>query len=133
MPKDELKTYQEQIFSTEDEDLIAQLEKPSKGWLPEVGDTLVGIVTSISEAHNAEYGNYPLYEVDRGSDIVQVHAFHTVLKNALERKNVQEGNKVAIRYLGRDPEKRDMGLYRVAVNKNPQSQPASVEKTEEPF
>lgn len=133
MAKEELKIYQAQMFSSEDEDLIAELEKPSKGWLPEVGDTLVGIVTSVSEAHNAEYGNYPLYEVDNGSEIIQVHAFHTVLKNALERKNVEAGDKVAVRYLGRDSDKRDMGLYRVAVKKNPTTRPTSVTKTEEPF
>ncbi len=48
-----------------------------------------------------EYGTYPLLRIktDQG-EFIAVHAFHTVLKNAIAREGVKAGDRIGIEFLG---------------------------------
>lgn len=71
-----------------------------RGWRPSTGDTVAGEVIDISSTDGG-YGPYHVLTL-RGEDgaEVDVHAFHTVLRNELGRRNVQVGDRLEIAYLG---------------------------------
>ena len=71
------------------------------GWNPEPGAKLVGTVLYVVEAVDSEFGPYPMIGVatDDG-EAVNVHCFHTVLRNGLERWKVSPGDRIAIKYKG---------------------------------
>lgn len=46
-------------------------------------------------------GHYPLLRVKTETgEFVAVHAFHTVLANAIAREGVKAGDRIGIKYLG---------------------------------
>ena len=89
--------------------LTSRLSKPREPWLPKEGEILAGEVVGKKMVEGGEYADYPLLEVDTPSCVVQVHCFHTMLRNAIE--HVGKGELIAICYQGRDPEKRNMARY----------------------
>jgi hypothetical protein len=71
------------------------------GWRPEPMDTVTGEVTAVDMAEN-QYGPYPVVTVkhDNSGELVAIHGFHTVLRNAFERIRPMPGARIAVRYLG---------------------------------
>lgn len=129
-------------YSDEDLELLEQLDKPIKAWRPKTGtkvgsveerSSLVGIVKQLSNA-TSDYGTYPLITLEVGAPYyVSIHAFHTVLANEIERLGLMEGDKLAVSYLGRTPEKRTMARYRVARKALPKSEVKAMSKEVEAF
>ena len=98
--------------------LAGDLDRPQVSWKPNPGDQLVGRVIGVEMREN-EYGVYPLVLLDLpGGPIALVHAFHTILRNAVERAGLDVGDTLAVRYLGRRG-KNDMADYTVRVAKAP--------------
>lgn len=89
----------------------------AQGWRPEVGDKITGTITEISEMESQFGGTYPIVVVatDNG-DEVAVHAFHTVLKANIARQRPQVGDRIGIKYFGRD-EHKGYENYRVVVER----------------
>lgn len=113
-------------YNKADQDLLAllnQVDQDIKGWLPKEGDTVYGTVTDISEVTGGDYDDYPLVEVQTPSGkIINVHCFHTVLKNEITRKKnsgkLVEGSRIAIKYIGTGEAKGSNNppeMYRVAI------------------
>lgn len=74
----------------------------AEGWKPEEGDTIVGHIQNITASMPGQYGIYPIVTlVTEEGELVNVHAFHTTLRNRLLEKRPKVGEKVAIRYNGR--------------------------------
>ena len=92
------------------------------GWNPAEGDKLSGTVLYVVEAVDSEFGEYPMIGVatDDG-EAVNVHAFHTVMRNALDRWKVSPGDRIGIKYKGRKESKiagrSPYGDYNVIVQK----------------
>jgi hypothetical protein len=84
-------------------DLDFLLESDPDGWTPREGDKLVGRVLNIETGgQGSQYGSYPLLLIRRDGDgqLVNVHAFHTVLRTELGRKAVGVGDRIGIKYMG---------------------------------
>lgn len=105
------------------EDLLGVVEQDVKGWLPKDGDNVFGVVAEVTEG-SSEWGDYPLITIEQPSGkLVNVHCFHTVLKNNVERKikagKLTEGCRIAISYRGTGESSKsgqsDFHIYRVAV------------------
>jgi hypothetical protein len=93
-----------------------------EAWRPEVGDALKGKVVEI-DVVNGEYGGYPVVTVEGPEGARAAHAFHTVLRNELAKRNVQVGDEIEILYGGKSgPRATDYERYRV---KNLSRQPKS--------
>src|SRR5205823_4779084 len=88
---------------TETMSLADAVELDFRGWNPDVGDVLVGHVLYVGETGGTqpELGSYPLVGIvtDDGEP-VNLHCFHTVLRNAVERWNPGAGDRIAVKYLG---------------------------------
>lgn len=86
-----------------DQDILDALNRPpSKGWKPAPGETLSGTVVDLYDSSPGEYGEYPIMEVaTNDGEIIAVHAFHTTLKSALERRKPKVGDRIGLRYEGR--------------------------------
>jgi hypothetical protein len=73
----------------------------AKAWLPEEGETLVGIVTEL-QIGTSDYGQYPILVVQpEVGDRRSVHAFHTVLHDRLLELMPDVGEEIAFKYMGR--------------------------------
>lgn len=74
-----------------------------QGWTPEPGDKLVGHVLYVgtTTGTSPELGSYPIVGIvtDDGEP-VNLHCFHTVLRNAVERWNPERGDRIAVKYFG---------------------------------
>lgn len=85
-------------------DLSERLEQDlAPAWRPdqEDEDILIGQVVSI-EMGTSEYGPYPLLVVRQEDGTEKaVHAFHTVLRNELVKHRPNVGEKIGIKYLGK--------------------------------
>jgi len=72
-------------------------------WRPdkEDADTLIGEVVSV-DLGTSDYGTYPLIVVrsDDGTEKA-FHASHTVARNELKRARPQVGQRIGIKYLGK--------------------------------
>lgn len=80
-----------------------RLDRFPEGWRPKAGDKLIGNIVEIS-ARESEYGGtYPLVIVstEDGREVA-IHGFHAVLKNELARLRPKTGDKLGVRYHGRD-------------------------------
>jgi hypothetical protein len=91
-------------------------------WLPESdGEELLGTVVAIREAAPTKFGPCPVVEIQGvGGQAFSVWLNHTVLRRAFERNNVQPGELVLIRYVGRrTPEGggNDYADYRLVVDR----------------
>lgn len=108
-------------------DLLGQVELDVVGWRPEPGAKVFGTVKDIADSEEGEFGSYPIIVIQTPSGtLVGVHAFHTVLKNDVERKikrgTLKIGSEIAIQYRGQGEAKGTRNapeMYRVAV-RNPE-------------
>lgn len=103
------------------ESLLAQVdEAPAEGWQPEAGDKIVGVLTERTMSSEGEWGAYPILTLQHADGSrTAVHAFHTVLRNELDRRRPMVGDVVAIKYLGMSAGKgTDYEGYRVALQRN---------------
>ena len=96
-----------------------------EAWKPKTGDKLVGTVSELGE-RESEYHDtpYPIVTVttDDGSELA-FHGFHTVAKNELAKQRPSVGDRIGIKYFGKD-EERGYERYRIVVEK---AEPASSE------
>ena len=96
-------------------DFMDRLDREVEAWKPQPGDKIVGTITSI-EAFDGKYGEYPLLIVDTGDHEIAIHAFHTVLKSELARKDPSEGDRIGVKYTGRNVDGGYEG-YRVLIER----------------
>lgn len=103
-------------------DLLDQVEQDTEAWMPEPGDKVGGTLVDVDEA-SSDFGDYPLITIKTpNGSLVNVHAFHTVLRNTLNKKlakgMLKVGDQIAIMYKG-EGEARDgknaPNMYRVAI------------------
>jgi hypothetical protein len=106
-------------------------------WRPAPGDKLVGMITELTERQGT-FGKYVIVTVrtDSGEELA-VHAFHEVLANELARVAPEIRDPIAIKYLGRHPEK-DYHQYRVhggrrGINWSAYGKPENTSQTELPI
>ena len=106
--------------------LLTQVERDTKSWRPEPGDSVYGTLRDIDESSEGDFGAYPIYVIETPTgQLVSVHAFHTVLRKNLEKKVARGilriGDEIAIRYVGAFGEakggKNPAEMYRVAVRR----------------
>lgn len=113
-------------------DLDSLLDQYITAWRPDVGDKLIGRVINVEIAgQDSSFGAYPLLTVrtDASGELVNVHAFHGVLRKELARKGVGEGDRVGLKYLG-TAEGGDFGEYenyRVVVERQGRATVAEIE------
>jgi len=111
------------------QDLGARVDSFPEGWRPEPDEKIVGTVDSVDE-FEGKFGAYPVLTIieDGGGD-VSVHCFHTVLKREVARQRPEPGDRIAIKYFGRD-EERGYERYRVIVEKETGKTPIDWSKHE---
>jgi len=73
----------------------------AKGWNPSEGDTVMGKIIKIGSSNPNRYGIYPIVTVltDDG-ELVNLHCFHSVLKNRLIAYRPTVGERLAVKYVG---------------------------------
>lgn len=103
-------------------DLLEQLDKePERGneWKPtEEGETVCGTVTAFEHPKTKDGRFLPIVVLDTEEGSTRVAVLHAVLRNELTEREVQVGDRIAIRFVGkRTAEKsgREYVAYRVAV------------------
>lgn len=97
-------------------DLEDRIDSFPEPWKPDAGDKLVGQVVEIGErASDYGDGSYPIVTVltEAGKEF-SFHGFHTVAKNELARQRPRVGDRLAVKYFGKD-EERGYERYRVIV------------------
>ena len=78
------------------------LDREVQPWQPDKGDKLIGTVLSI-EWVDSRYSDepYPFLEIDSEDGILYGwNAAQTVPKQAIKRKGVRAGDRIAVKYLG---------------------------------
>lgn len=94
-------------------DIDALLDQDIAAWRPEAGEKLIGRVVLVDIAGvDSTFGAYPLLTIrrDDNGELVNVHAFHGVLRKELMRREVGEGDRLGIKYFG-TAEGGDYGSY----------------------
>lgn len=99
--------------------MLADLDVEESLWKPETpGDQVYGEVTAIEYVRTKQGTTLPMVKVRTpAGDLVKVAAGRAAIRNELDRRKVQAGDLVAIRYLGLVEGKdggRDFHGYRVA-------------------
>ena len=113
------------------EDRIEQL---AEAWRPKQGEKLIGTVLELSK-RETEFSDepYPLVVVltDEGREFA-VHAFHTVLKAEIARRDPKVGDRLGVKYFGRD-EQKGYEIYKADVERaeprGPEGPPPPVTET----
>lgn len=102
------------MTQTTGKDIGDRVDSFPEPWKPKTGDKLVGEITELDE-RTSEYGTYPIVSVatDAGDELA-FHGFHTVAKNEIARQRPRVGDRIAIKYFGKD-EERGYERYRVLV------------------
>jgi hypothetical protein len=90
-------------------------------WKPRPDQMLIGTVVEI-ETREAGYGPYPVVVVltDDGRELAW-HAFHTVARAELARVAPKIGDRIGVRFDGKDPEKKYAKWKVVADHADPQA------------
>jgi hypothetical protein len=72
-----------------------------EAWKPNEGDAIEGVVTELA-TRASEYGpDYTIITVeDDGGNEWAIHGFHSMLRNEIERKTPQVGDRIAVAYHG---------------------------------
>jgi hypothetical protein len=89
------------------------------GWRPEPGDLLIGKVVRITKGTSCygDNGSYPIIGVQtEDGQVLNVHAFHAVLRSELARTRPEVGDMIGIAYEGK-PKDRSYEMYRVECDK----------------
>jgi len=97
-------------------DLDERLEAQTEPWMPEPGDKIVGRIVELSTLES-QYGEYPLIIVatDDGREFA-IHCFRTVLKNEVAKKRPQIGDRIGVKYFGKQPDK-DFHGYKLVLER----------------
>jgi len=100
------------------DDISSRVETFPEAWKPKAGEKIVGVIDYIGE-FDGQFGSYPLLVLhDEIRDLeLAFHAFHTVAKGELARQRPDIGDRIAIKYFGRDEEK-GYERYRILVEKS---------------
>jgi len=129
-PPEEMKQNETVDFSDnatdEQKTLLNRVNKRATAWIPAPGDSIVGVLVELNEAES-DYGAYPLLTIETpDGEFVMVHAFHTTLKNQINRKadrgQLAEGDDIAISFQGEGVAKAGINaprLYQVAIVHRP--------------
>jgi hypothetical protein len=104
--------------------LSDRLDSFPEPWRPSPGDKVIGEVVELDE-RDSDYGDpYTIITLltDEGTEVA-VHCFHQILRNAVERKRPQVGDRVGVAYFGK-AERAAPGMnpaerYRMIVERNP--------------
>ena len=77
-----------------------RLNREPEAWKPQPGDRLIGTVVEVEE-YRSDYGTYPMITIstDDGQEWM-FHAFHTVARTEIERKQPKPGDRIGIAYHG---------------------------------
>jgi hypothetical protein len=100
-------------------DLLAELDQVEEAWSPvNSGDQVYGLVTGIDYIRTKVGSTMPLIRLTAPDGVAwKVGAGRAALRNELERRQVQPGDRLAIRYTGVTAGKdggRDFHGYKVA-------------------
>lgn len=87
-----------------DQAVMDQLDaQGARGWKPDEGDTIVGSIQKISASTPSKYGIYPIVLVmTEDGELVNLHCFHNVLRNRLLEQRPKVGERIAVKYVGRE-------------------------------
>lgn len=111
-------------------------EKFAKGWKPDEGDTVMGIVEGLS-SRDGKWGAYPIVTIrvaegDEGSEALTgerlaVHGNARALQGEIEDKDPERGDFIIVRYDGQRTSKsgNDYAAYSLVVLKGAEV-PASI-------
>lgn len=84
--------------------------RTAPAWRPAPGDLLTGFVVATRRGET-RYGVYPILVLDVEGEYVSVHAFHSILKDALADLHAEgdltPGSEITIAYVGKQPAKDD--------------------------
>lgn len=95
-------------FPTKNDDMQTALQELeyqlgqdyADAWMPDEGDSIIGVITTISVGHS-EYGQYPILTIlTPDGEMKAVHAFHTVLKDRLIDMRPKVDEIIGIKFLG---------------------------------
>lgn len=81
----------------------ALLSADTVSWRPEPGDEVLGLLKALTRRTTEHSENYPVLTIAPldGSTWIDVHAFHTVLWDEVEKQDPRVGDLVGVRYIGR--------------------------------
>lgn len=82
-------------------DLLASDAEP---WRPEPGSQILGLLRAIGRRSSTHSTDYPVLTIEDGDGRwYDVHAFHTVLWQEIERQKPNPGDVCGVRYIGKKP------------------------------
>src|SRR5438477_4843020 len=91
-----------------------RLNRDSRQWRPQPDDVLIGIVVHRSE-YEGDWGPYPVVTVeDKDGTEWIVPCWRAVLRNEINRQNPKRGDRIGIKYQGKD-EQAGYERYKVIV------------------
>ena len=99
---------------------LDKLDTDVKAWKPKDQPTLVGVMVNAEMRQGLdEYEPYPLLTLrDADGVLWQVHCFHTTLRRELASIKPQPGERLGLKYLGKQQgAKREYESYRVTVDR----------------
>lgn len=74
-----------------------------KAWYETPGGRVKGKIVDITVG-SGNYGPYPLLSIDTGGEVVDVHAFDTVIRKELALRKPRIGDPIDITYVGKSKE-----------------------------
>lgn len=95
----------------------------AEGWRPNEGDTIIGEVVEIGKGWSDQSdSHYPIITIkpQDGGDPVAVHCFHTTLYGRLLDLRPKVGERIGIKYQGKDKTKdgkREVAKYVVKMDR----------------
>lgn len=111
---------------TTDQDMLDELDQEpviAEAWIPDnEGDTIIGVVESVTVYTGGEYDDYPVVTlVTDDGELRAVHCFGTVLAGHVADDGPAKGDRYAIRYAGERQSKngRTYKDWRTALRKGP--------------
>ena len=111
---------------TTDQDMLDELDQEpviAEAWIPDnEGDTIIGVVESVTVYTGGEYDDYPVVTlITDDGELRAIHCFGTVLAGHVTKDNPQKGDRYAIRYAGERQSKngRTYKDWRTALRKGP--------------
>jgi hypothetical protein len=112
--------------------LSERLNRDPKPWKPEPNDAVLGVVLD-TQLRDGGYGEYLVITIETlDGEEIEVHAYHTALRNEVMGLDVRPGDQLGVRYLGE--QKTAAGqkyhAYRVVYERAERRQPVSVAQPE---
>lgn len=105
-----------------------RLNRNPEPWKPEEGDSVLGTVLEVN-MRDGGYDEYPVValETEDGREM-EVHAFHTSLKNDVMKLELRPGDEFGCRYLGKRTSATGASYYayRVVHSRGDNPEPSKV-------